>query len=56
MLLAVVISYLSGVFGNKHSLDAETRNALIITANGPPVELVGVAERLEAVTRKALLL
>ena len=34
MLLAVVISYLSGVFGDKHRLDAETRNALIITANG----------------------
>jgi hypothetical protein len=37
MLLAVVISYLSGVFGDKHGLDAETRNALIITANGPAV-------------------
>jgi hypothetical protein len=37
MLLAVVIFYLSGVFGDKHSLDAETRNALIITANGPAI-------------------
>jgi len=37
MLLAVVISYLSGVFGDKHRLDAETRNALIITANGPAI-------------------
>jgi hypothetical protein len=37
MLLAVVISYLSGVFGNKHRLDAETCNALIITANGPAI-------------------
>jgi hypothetical protein len=37
MLLAEVISYLSGVFGDKHSLDADTRNALIITANGPAV-------------------
>jgi len=37
MLLAVVISYLSDVFGDKYSLDAKTRNALIITANGPVV-------------------
>ena len=37
MLLTAVISYLSGVFGDKHRLDAETRNALIITANGPAI-------------------
>jgi hypothetical protein len=37
MLLAVVISYLSGVFGDRDSLDSETRNALIITANGPAI-------------------
>jgi len=37
MLLAVVISYLSGVFGDEHSLDVKTRNALIITANGPAI-------------------
>jgi hypothetical protein len=32
------------------------RVAQFINTNGPPVELVGVAERLEAVTTKALLL
>jgi hypothetical protein len=37
MLLAVVISYLTDVFGDNYSLDAEIRNALIITANGPAV-------------------
>ena len=37
MSLAVVISYLSGVFGDDNSLDAEARNALIITANGPAI-------------------
>jgi len=37
MLLAGVISYLSGVFGDEHSLYAKTRNALIITANGPAI-------------------
>ena len=37
MLLAVVISYLSDVFGDKYSLDAETSKALIITANGPAI-------------------
>jgi len=28
---------LSSVFGDRDSLDAEARNALIITANGPAV-------------------
>jgi hypothetical protein len=28
---------LSGVFGDKHILDVKTRNALIITANGPAI-------------------
>ena len=37
MLLAVVISYLTDVFGDNYSLDAEIRNALIITANGPAI-------------------
>jgi len=37
MLIAVVISFLSDVFGDKYCLDAETRNALIITANGPAI-------------------
>lgn len=50
MLLAVVISCLSGVFGDKYSLEAEIRNALIITANGPAIKLVDVAERMEVVT------
>ena len=44
---------MSGVLGDKNSLEAETRNALIITANGPAIKLVGVAERVEAVATKA---
>jgi hypothetical protein len=42
MLLAVIISFLSVVFGGTYRLEVKTRNALIITANGPVVWGVAV--------------
>ena len=51
MLFAVVISYLSDVFGDKYSLDAKTRNALIITANGPVIKGGCVGLSMKAVSR-----